>query len=87
VAIVGDKRGRLEPGRIDVLVDLGFDPGKDLIPDAAAGHVAACACHHEPLLNRRPRDFRPCEAVSLPGVYSAEPLEASKNTASAAFAP
>ena len=67
--VVGDKRRRLEPGRINMLVDFGFDAGKDLVPDAA-GHVRACACHCEPLLDGRLRHFRPSETLSLRPVYA-----------------
>jgi hypothetical protein len=39
-AVVGDDRGGLEPGVENVTVNLGFDAGEDLIPNAAAGHDA-----------------------------------------------
>ncbi len=68
MAIVGDKRRRLEPGRINMLIDFGFDAGKDLVPDAA-GDVRACACHWEPLLDGRLTDFRPSDTLSLRPVY------------------
>ena len=35
-AVVGDERGRLEPGVVAVPVDLGLDAGEDLVPDIAA---------------------------------------------------
>jgi hypothetical protein len=41
---VGDERRRLEPGGVDMLVDLGFDSGQYLIPYSAR-LVHACACH------------------------------------------
>jgi hypothetical protein len=70
--VVGDKRRWLEPGGVDVLVDLGLNPGKDLIPDRA-GPINASASHNDPLKNAELRDFRPDDTAVLRPVYPSEP--------------
>ena len=87
MAVVGDERRRLEPGREDVLVDFGFDAGKDLVPDAA-GHVRACACHCETPAGRPSETLSPLGHPVVTGcLRDRQPLEPRKQAFPAAFAP
>jgi hypothetical protein len=54
---VCDERGGLEPGIKTVTVNLGFDPGEDLIPDARVHCVTRNGSTVEN--NRMGSDFRP----------------------------
>ena len=68
MALVCDKRRRLEPGRINMLVDFGLDAGEDLVPDVA-GDVRACGSHWKPLLDGHRSHFRPSDTLLLRPVY------------------